>query len=103
MAIILTNPKLNGNFPRMTLTLDKMNRLVVPKQLRDRFALQAGDDLEVTLEADGIKLRPLHPASPIATEAGLLVCSSELPVSAWDIGAFIDQQRDQRSRNLGGV
>ncbi len=53
----------------MTLTLDKMNRLVVPKQLRERFALQAGDDLEVTLEADGFKLRPLHPASPLATEA----------------------------------
>ncbi len=92
-----------ANSPQMTLTLDKMNRLVVPKQLRDRFALQPGDDLEVTLEADGIKLRPLHPASPVAMEAGVLVCSSEVPVSSWDIGAFIDQQRDQRSQNLGGL
>lgn len=103
MAIFVTNPKRNGNFPLMTLTLDKMNRLVVPKQLRERIALQAGDDLEVTLEAEGFKLRPLHLASPLATEAGVLVCSSELPSSAWDIGALIDQQRDQRSRNLGGL
>ena len=87
----------------MTLTLDKMNRLVVPKQLRDRFALRPGDDLEVTLEGDGIKLRPVHPASATTLEAGLLVCSSEVPISVWDIGAFIEQQRDQRSQDLGGL
>ena len=81
----------------MTLTLDKMNRLVVPKQLRDRFGLGPGDDLEVTLEGDGIKLRPAHPASVTTLEAGVLVCSSEVPLAAWDIGAFIDQQRELRS------
>jgi AbrB family looped-hinge helix DNA binding protein len=86
----------------MTLTLDKMHRLVVPKSLRDRFSLQSGDELEITLEPDGIKLRPLHPAPAVATVEGVLVCSSEVPVAAWDIGAFIEQQRDQRSQSLGG-
>lgn len=87
----------------MTLALNKMNRLVVPKSLRDRFSLQPGDELEITLEADGIKLRPLHPTSPVSLEDGVLVCSSEVPVSAWDIGALIEQQRDQRSQTLGGL
>jgi AbrB family looped-hinge helix DNA binding protein len=87
----------------MNLTLDKMNRLVVPKGLRDRFALKPGDSLEVTLEPDGIRLRPVQPSSPIAEENGILVCSSEVPASIWDIGAFMDGQREQRSREVGGL
>lgn len=87
----------------MTLTLDKMSRLVVPKALRDRFALAPGDELEVSVEADGFKLRPVPPASPLTLESGILVCSSEVPPSTWDLGAFIEQQRDQRSRELGGL
>jgi len=87
----------------MKLMLDKMSRLVVPKGLRDRFSLKPGDTLEVTVEPDGIRLRPVQPASPIAEENGILVCSSEVPPSTWDIGAFIDSQRDQRSREIGGL
>jgi AbrB family looped-hinge helix DNA binding protein len=87
----------------MKLTLDKMSRLVVPKGLRDRFALKPGDSLEVTLEPDGTRLRPVQPLSTIAEEDGILVCSSEVPPSLWDIGAFIDGQREERSRDVGGV
>jgi AbrB family looped-hinge helix DNA binding protein len=103
LALLLTNASPNGKIMPMTLTLDKMHRLVVPKSLRDYFSLQSGDELEVKIEADGIMLRPLHPASPISTEAGVMVCSSEVPVSAWDISSFIDQQRDQRSQQMGGL
>ena len=87
----------------MTLALDKMGRLVVPKALRDRFALKPGDELDVTLEADGIRLRPVAPPHPTTMQNGILVCSSELAASAWDLGSFIDQQRDQRSQELGGL
>jgi len=87
----------------MKLTLDKMSRLVVPKGLRDRFALKPGDSLEVTLEPDGIRLRPVQPSSPIAEKDGILVCCSEVPTSMWDIGAFVDAQHEQRSREIGGL
>jgi len=80
-----------------------MSRIVVPKAIRDRFALKPGDDLELTLEADGIRLRPAMPASPLTEEAGILVCSSAIPPSAWDIGAFLDAQRIQRSTEIGGL
>jgi AbrB family looped-hinge helix DNA binding protein len=99
----LTSILPNGILIAMKLALDKMNRLVVPKGLRDRFALKPGDELEVTLEADGIRLRPVHPCSPISEENGVLVCSSEVPAATWDIGAFIEGQRDQRSREIGGL
>ena len=80
-----------------------MSRIVVPKAIRDRFALKPGDDLELTLEPDGIRLRPSLPASPLTEEAGILVCSSEIPPSAWDVGAFLDAQRTQRSTEIGGL
>lgn len=87
----------------MKLILDKMSRLVVPKPLRDRFALKPGDELEVIIEADGIRLRPVLPSSPLAEKNGILVCSSEVPSSAWDLGSFMEEQRDQRSRQIGGI
>jgi AbrB family looped-hinge helix DNA binding protein len=99
----LTIVTANGRVKAMTLTLDKMNRLVVPKSLRDRLALQPGDELEITLEGDAMRLRPLHPSASTSLEKGILVCSSEVPTAAWDISAFMEQQRDQRSRELGGI
>ena len=87
----------------MKLALDKMGRLVVPKVLRDRFALKPGDELEFTLEANGIRLSPVIAASPLAEVNGILICSSEIPPSAWDLGAFIEGQRNQRSAEIGGL
>jgi AbrB family looped-hinge helix DNA binding protein len=99
----LTIKLANGNSSAMHITLDRMSRIVVPKAIRDRFAMKPGDDLEITIEADGIRLRPTAPASPLADEDGLLVCSSEVPSSTWDLGAFIDEQRTQRSTEIGGL
>lgn len=87
----------------MILTLDKMSRLVVPKSLRDRFGLQPGDELEISLEGDGIKLRPVQPIPVIGEQEGVVICSSEMPASAWNFPAFIEQQRDQRSHDLGEI
>jgi AbrB family looped-hinge helix DNA binding protein len=87
----------------MHITLDRMSRIVVPKAIRDRFALKPGDELEVTVEPDGIRLRPVNPASPLTEESGIVVCSSAVPSSAWDTGAFLEEQRNQRSAELGGL
>ena len=87
----------------MKLTLDKMSRLVVPKAIRDRFALAPGQELEVLVESDGFRLRPVQAASALTSKDGLLICTSELPPTAWDIGAFLDKERELRIRQLGGV
>ena len=87
----------------MILTLDKLSRLVVPKVLRERFALGPGDELEVIVEADGIRLQPVRAARLLAEEKGLLVCTSEVPPAAWELGDFLEQEREARSRQLGGI
>jgi AbrB family looped-hinge helix DNA binding protein len=100
---MLTIPLGNGNYSAMQITLDRMSRIVVPKAIRDRFALKPGDDLEITIEPDGIRLRPAAPTSPLTEECGILVCSSAVPPSVWDVGAFIDEQRTLRSTEIGGI
>jgi len=41
------------------LTLSSKGQLVIPARLRQLLGLQPGDRLELTLEADGLRLRPL--------------------------------------------
>jgi AbrB family looped-hinge helix DNA binding protein len=99
----LTFRLVKGIMIAMKLTLDKMSRLVVPKSLRDRFALAPGHELEVLVESDGFRLRPVHATPALTSKNGLLICTSELPPISWDVGAFLDKEREQRSRQLGGV
>ena len=87
----------------MQITLDRMGRIVVPKAIRDCFALKPGDDLEITVEPTGIRLRPAVLASPLTEEGGILVCASAVPPSVWDLGAFLEEQRNLRSTELGGL
>ncbi|MBT5705925.1 MAG: AbrB/MazE/SpoVT family DNA-binding domain-containing protein [Verrucomicrobia bacterium] len=84
----------------MTLKLDKLGRFVVPKSFRDRFLLKPGDELEVFVESDGIKLSPRKPTPATVAENGILVCASEVPSSTWEIPAFLDQQRENRSQGI---
>lgn len=78
-----------------------MGRIVVPKSLRDRFALAPGHELEVVIEADGFRLRPARTAPVLARKKGLLVCDSEVPPAAWDLADFLERERAQRSREIG--
>jgi AbrB family looped-hinge helix DNA binding protein len=87
----------------MKLTLDKRNRLVVPKAVRDRFGLSPGKELEVLVEADGIRLRPVGVTPVLAEVNGLLVCLSEISIGAWALAAFIEREREGRSSQLAGV
>lgn len=85
----------------MTLTLDKMGRLVLPKPLRDRFALAPGDELAVRLEPDGFRLQLVRSVSSVAEKNGLLIRTSKIPASAWDIGAFVEKERERQIWQIG--
>lgn len=80
-----------------------MSRIVVPKAIRDRFALGPGDRLEITVRPDGILLTPHIPASPLKEVSGILLCSSEVPASAWNLDKFIDEQRNARSNEIARI
>ena len=80
-----------------------MSRIVVPKAIRDRFALGPGDRLEITVRPDGILLTPHIPVSPLKEVSGKLLCSREVPASAWDLDKLIDEQRNARSNEIARI
>lgn len=46
----------------MMVTIDRAGRVVIPKEARDRLALEADSELEVTVMGDAIQLSPVRRA-----------------------------------------
>ncbi len=42
----------------MMVTIDRAGRVVIPKEVRDRLAIAADSELELTADGDGIRLTP---------------------------------------------
>jgi AbrB family looped-hinge helix DNA binding protein len=58
------------NFIAMTITIDKAGRLVLPKEIRVRLHLVAGDILEAELGVNEVLLRPRQAAAARVTRLG---------------------------------
>lgn len=56
------------------LTLSSKGQLVIPARLRQLLGLKPGDHLELSLEADGLLLRP-HGVRPASSAHDLIGCS----------------------------
>lgn len=78
----------------MRTTVDSGGRVVVPKAIRDRLALQAGSEVEM-IEVDGsIIVTPVTEQVPVLEEAGILVIApSGQPLSADQVRALRDATR----------
>lgn len=47
----------------MMVVIDRAGRVVIPKDIRDRLALAADAELELSVEGDTIRLLPVRPRS----------------------------------------
>jgi AbrB family looped-hinge helix DNA binding protein len=84
----------------MTLTIDKAGRIIIPKAVREKLHLKAGDALELENEGDQITLRPNRPKALLKKEQGIWVFQGE--PTAEPISTLIDRDREKRIRNLAG-
>jgi AbrB family looped-hinge helix DNA binding protein len=82
-----------------TVSIDKAGRLVLPKPIRDKLGLEAGDSLAIESEGDEITLRPVRPQSTMIKVCGIWVHNGELPRD-FDIVEFINQEREKRAREF---
>ena len=85
----------------MKITIDRAGRVVVPKQLRDRFNLVAGTELEIEATGDGLRLRKIVSEPTLIRKKGFLVHHGTTR-AAIDIVDFIRAEREARSRYIAG-
>jgi len=88
----------------MVARVDKLGRLVIPKQVRNRIGLTAGTDVEFVEEADSVRLRPITDQVRLVRKQGIL-CAEGMTWEGGDTGiaAFIRHSREDRIQKLGGM
>jgi len=83
----------------METMIDRFGRVLIPKRVRDNLGIRPGITLRIE-ECEGtIHLRPLAEEVVLADEDGVLVFTGGLN---GDIGAALDDLREQRLATLGG-
>ena len=86
----------------MGITIDKAGRLVLPKPIRDRFNLVEGTQLEVEMEADGVRLRVPTGGSALHRKHGIVVHHGSRVVQL-DVAEFIRGERESRAHQVAAA
>jgi AbrB family looped-hinge helix DNA binding protein len=80
------------------ISIDKAGRVVLPKAVREKMRVEAGDDLLVEAEGDRITLRPVRQEALLKKELGIWVYKGES--SSISIPELIEAEREKRVREL---
>lgn len=84
------------------LTIDKAGRVVIPKKLRDRMHLAAGDSFELESTDDQIVLKPVREEPTMFKKSGIWVCRTGKPMTLEETNAVLQTIRDERDlQNMG--
>lgn len=88
-----------GNFNGMKtlIPIDKAGRVVLPKEIRQRFHLLSGDKLSLELIPDGVILHASIARPSLSEKNGLLVHEGE---AAGDLLGAVESDRANRNHNL---
>jgi AbrB family looped-hinge helix DNA binding protein len=82
------------------IPMDQAGRVVLPKPLRRRLGLHAGDKLEVDAEGGVIRLRPVRQRASLCREKGIWVYRSGKKLGGTDLAELIDDARGERDRSF---
>jgi len=81
-----------------SVQIDQSGRLVLPKPLRDRFRLKAGDSLAINVTGEAIELRPAKASARLEKVNGVLILAGSPAMEAGrDLTA---EARDERLEEL---
>jgi AbrB family looped-hinge helix DNA binding protein len=85
----------------MLTTIDKAGRIVVPVEIRRRFGLEAGTEIEIVVEGSGIRLAKAVAGPEVVRRSGRLLARPRAPQEnrvAVDVARFVEEERDRWPR-----
>lgn len=85
-----------------TVNIDKAGRIIVPKKLREALHLQPGDELEIDLVEDGLRLRPRREGGRLLRKNGMWVIDTGGRVTPEMVNETLQQVREERERRILG-
>ncbi len=86
----------------MKLKVDKLGRVVLPKQLRTRYGLRPGTELEVSEGAQEFALRPADSGPTWVHRRGIWMHQG-VPQGELDLVKTIREDREERMQHVGGM
>ncbi len=87
----------------MNVTIDKVGRFVLPKEVREQLGVSAGDELELSVDDDTVTLRPKSKTSPLKRENGRWVWSTGVPMEPDFLLKQIEKSRTDRIKQIKGL
>lgn len=86
---------------KSTIQIDHAGRLVLPKVVRKRFNLSAGDKLTVSADENGIHLEPVAAAGELVRKGSMLVFRGHFdePVTTELVERMLNEDRHQREES----
>jgi len=83
----------------MTVTIDRLGRIVVPKSVRERYRLVPGTALELDLEVSGFHLKPVRGEATLIRKDGVLIHHGT-DTTDIDVTSMINADRERRAGDL---
>lgn len=85
----------------VTVTIDKLGRVVIPKALRDELRLVPGDTLELESQGDAMTLRPVRSESALRKEQGVWVFRRGGSLAGTATDQVLEDLRESHDRASG--
>lgn len=82
----------------MEASIDQFGRIVIPKKIREHFALKPGSQIRIEETDDTIVLKPLQGEPNLIDKDGILVFTG---TSTGDIEQSLVQHREEQINHLG--
>jgi AbrB family looped-hinge helix DNA binding protein len=92
----------SNGYMNATITIDKAGRIVLPKPLRDKLQLQAGDSLEIEASGEEITLRPVRAKARMQRVDGMWVVTYGEPIPENMVEDTIEGVRRERDEQILG-
>jgi bifunctional DNA-binding transcriptional regulator/antitoxin component of YhaV-PrlF toxin-antitoxin module len=80
----------------MRTSVDRVGRLVIPRELRRRVGLMDGGEVELQLDGAAIRVEPIAGTELIEEEGLMIVPATGSTFGHELVGGLIDEDRDTR-------